>query len=134
MTEQNKILINQFQETLIVPMQKALQNRQYKNWNQSEISRILEEIICSIVIEPKKNGFTLEYRCFGDKISASSDGSLSHMIHCLHELLSYLDLYRLKGGLLPIDTKLVHFEQGISELLKMINPNKKKVSMISRVI
>ncbi len=134
MTKENKALINQFQETLIVPMQDILQNRQYKNWKQSEISVILEEIICSIVIEPKENGFTLEYRCFGDKISASSDGSLPHMIHCLHELLSYLKLYHLKGGLLPIESKLGHFEQGIRDLLKMINPNERKISNLSRAI
>ena len=135
MTEQNKILIKQFQETIIVPMQDILKNRQYKNWRNDALSVTLEEIICTIVVKPKSTGFTLTYCCDSDQVSASSNGSLDHMNHCLCELLRYLELYHSKeDGLLPIKYKLDLFEQGLKELLQIINPNEGKISKHFRVI
>lgn len=127
MTEKERKFINEFQENLVIPVHDNLVNRKHRNWENNLLCVVVEEVICSLSILPKQNGeFDLAYFCMGDITQASYrlNDSITHIEHSLWEVLMYLELYNLKGGLLPLGQELQHLMQGITKLLQIVNPRR----------
>lgn len=125
MTQKEIQFINQFQATVLSPIQNDLISRKHKNWKTDPLSVTIEEILCSLSILPRSNGeFDLTYVCKGDIVKASYrlDGPIEHVDHSLWEVLEYLKYYGLNHGLLPLGYELDHLITGINQLLQIINP------------
>ncbi len=126
MTYENEI--NNLKTTLS-NIQQILKSRKNKNWLNDPFAVTLEEILCSLSIEQKKNknSFELIYVCNGDPVFASYPYDTKHVLHCLFELLSYLELHETADVSLPVSHKLCNLKRQFKALYKKISKSKQKL-------
>ena len=130
MTREEIRFINQFQATIVVPIQKVLTSQKHESYKNEDLFRTIREIICSLSVLPESNGeFKLTYLCRGHLVSSfyTLDGtteqvkrSLEHVEHSLWEVLKYLKIYSSIDGLSC--NEFSDLVQGIEKLLKIISP------------
>lgn len=116
-------------DEILNSIKENLNSRKHRNWVDDPFSMLLEEILCSMEIQPTEKGFELKYKCKGDCVTASFPGNANHMKHCLWELFCYIELSEAKGGFLPVRHDICQLKQSIKNLLQLIAPDEKIANM-----
>lgn len=111
---------------ILLEIRENLTNRKHRNWMSNPISVLMEETVCSMQIFSTDNiGFVIKYTCKGDPICAYFPNDATHIKHCIWEIICYLELYEVKGGLLPAYRELQELKQEIKNLLQLCFPDEK---------